>query len=184
MRNYDMDPSKGAQPGEAAWMLSTAILASLGGYQGRHPDDTRGESMDRVHRELEMQRRRRLAISHANKSSLDDPKTKATKKSKKGPKKKADGGLDPGLTPDGPIGTSHKKSWDRIMAEPVLLEMLLATKSCLYPYDKILGVRQVDVILEPNSGAFAALYWLSVQTLLRVSPHEISRIPGGQLLKA
>jgi hypothetical protein len=194
MRNYDTDPSKGAEAGEAVWMFSTGILASYHRYHERHPHETRGESMDRVHRELETERLRKLAVtSQARKALADIPKEKS-KKQPKGKGKAAAGkgkaavgkgntGVGNSVEVEGTVGSTplatgldvspkERKSWNRIIAEPVLLEMLLGTKSCLYPYDKILGARQVDVMLEPNSGAFAALYWLSVQTLIRVRSSE------------
>lgn len=70
MKNYDTDPQMGAQSGEAVWMIGRGIEAAYKRWKAQFPDETRGETMDRVHNEIEDRRKKRPA-SIKNAEALD-----------------------------------------------------------------------------------------------------------------
>ncbi|KAF8594026.1 hypothetical protein BDV93DRAFT_565871 [Ceratobasidium sp. AG-I] len=200
MANTEHDPQLGENDGEAVWMIATGILASAKRWEKAFPNESRGEIFDRVHFELEAERKRKLLAARGggalglNKESPIDvdeqpegsterkqKKTKAEKKkdrkqrvaeqkAKKEKEKEKEKENETGGKRSGVVGGVYgKEMWMQVTTEPVTLEMLLSTRSCLIAYTTIMGTTYVNTLLQSGSGVLAALFWLSVETLIKIT---------------
>ncbi|KAF8594027.1 hypothetical protein BDV93DRAFT_565872 [Ceratobasidium sp. AG-I] len=183
MTNYDTDPQMGAVSGEAVWMIAAGIEAAFNRRRIPFPNESRGETLDRVHNELEDRRKKRQltlkldegqddgAQATEEDEGLASPKIKGKrgKGSKKGKKSKK--GKSASTPRTGVVGgAAGKEMWHRVITEPVMMEMLLSTKACLLAYTpQLMGTTYVNTLLHLGSGILAAEFWLSVETLLKIA---------------
>ncbi|KAB5587964.1 hypothetical protein CTheo_8592 [Ceratobasidium theobromae] len=155
-RNHESAPQLAPGPKERAWMHACEIEAIYHRIRSMHPNETHAESMDRCHFELQ-RRSKNPGVSEESEQPTGELSTAKGKGKAKAAGTKIKG------------SSEGSEMYQRITTEPVLLEMLLHTKACMWAYTMLLNRSQVSVMLQPTGGAFAARFWMALDLLQKLA---------------